>query len=91
MDGELVHTVSGKAIIDPNGFTGSMRLNKAMDVIIDVEEQNWRSDKGLTPTDAELAYADKKQYLIDWIRFYKPASKHTSKKYGRFNNIPNHP
>lgn len=72
VDGERVRTVSGASIIDPNDFTGGTGLNKAMDVIIDTEDQNWRSDKGITPTDAELADDDKRLYYVDWIRFYKP-------------------
>lgn len=72
VDGELVRTVSGAAKIDPNDFTGGTGLNKAMDVIIDTEDQDWRSDNGITPTDAELADDEKRLYYVDWIRFYKP-------------------
>ncbi|MEM7130132.1 MAG: family 16 glycosylhydrolase [Chloroflexota bacterium] len=74
VDGELVRTVSGKSIIDPNGFTSGTGLNKAMDVIIDVEDQDWRSNDGLTPTDEELADEERKQYHVDWIRFYQLVS-----------------
>ncbi|RME43209.1 MAG: glycosyl hydrolase family protein [Chloroflexi bacterium] len=72
IDGELVRTVSGPSIIDPHNFTQGAGLNKAMDVIIDTEDQNWRSDEGITPTDEELADDSKRFFYVDWIRFYKP-------------------
>jgi len=73
IDGELVRTVSGEAIIDPLGYTNGTGLSKAMDVILNVEDQNWRSDQGITPTDEELLDEEKRQYLVDWIRIYQGA------------------
>ncbi|MFC2113028.1 T9SS type A sorting domain-containing protein [Bacteroidota bacterium] len=78
IDGNLVRTVSGAAIIDPNNYTGGTGLSKAMDVIIDAEDQTWRSDQGLTPTDEELSNTENNTYKVDWIRFYKPVDDPTS-------------
>jgi len=76
VDGKLVRVVSGEEMIDPVGYTGGAGLHKAMDVIIDTEDQNWRSDQGITPTDAELADDHRRLYLIDWVRFYRPVPEH---------------
>ena len=48
VDGELVRTVSGKDIIDPNNYTGGTGLVKDMDIIINMEDQSWRAVKGLS-------------------------------------------
>uniref|UniRef100_A0A540VHM3 Family 16 glycosylhydrolase n=2 Tax=Litorilinea aerophila TaxID=1204385 RepID=A0A540VHM3_9CHLR len=71
IDGQLVRTVSGASIIDPLNYTNGTGLSKAMDVIIDMEDQNWRSDNGITPTDEELADDSKRFFYVDWIRFYQ--------------------
>ena len=72
IDGRLVRSVSGEEIIDPRGYTNGTGLSKAMDIIINVEDQTWRSDQGLTPTDAELENVDNNTFKVDWIRVYKP-------------------
>lgn len=72
VDGKLVKISSGKDIIDPKDFTNGTGLNKPMRVIINLEDQTWRTEQGLTPTDAELAEKEKVTYNIDWVRFYKP-------------------
>lgn len=71
VDGKLVRSVSGKKIIDPKGFTNGTGLNKPMHLIINVEDQNWRSDDKITPTDEELADTSKSIMWVDWIRVYK--------------------
>ena len=71
VDGKLVRTVSGKEKIDPKGFTDGSGLNKPMHLIVNVEDQNWRSDEKITPTDQELADPDKSIMWVDWIRVYK--------------------
>ncbi|AFV00509.1 carbohydrate-binding protein [Simiduia agarivorans] len=72
VDGVHVRTVSGSSIIDPYGYTGGTGLSKPMQAIFDVEDQDWRSDNGITATDAELADPSKNTYFVDWVRFYKP-------------------
>lgn len=72
VDGVLVRKVSGLDIIDPKNFTNGTGLNKAMDIIINVEDQTWRSDQGVTPTDADLENKKDHTFKVDWIRIYKP-------------------
>ncbi|MDO6809699.1 family 16 glycosylhydrolase [Zobellia galactanivorans] len=93
IDGVLVRTVSGKDIIDPKHFTNTTDpgnteidtrtgLNKEMDIIINTEDQTWRSSpaSGLqsntyTPTDNELSNIENNTFRVDWIRIYKPVEK----------------
>jgi agarase len=72
IDGELVRTVSGEDIIDPLGYTDGSGLSKPMQVIFDVEQQDWREEAGIKATDEELADPQKNTFLIDWVRIYKP-------------------
>jgi len=71
IDGELVRTTSGEDMIDPEGFTGGKGLHKAMDIILDSEDHDWRSDQGVTPSDEELANAEDHVFKVDWLRVYK--------------------
>ncbi|MEM1107901.1 MAG: family 16 glycosylhydrolase [Planctomycetota bacterium] len=75
IDGELVRTVSGPDIIDPKGYTNGGGLNLPMDIIIDNEDHDWRSDNDVTPTNKELARYKKHPFQVDWIRAYKPVKK----------------
>ncbi|SNR30933.1 agarase [Lutibacter agarilyticus] len=72
VDGVLVRTVSGENIIDPNNFTNGTGLSKEMDILFTVEDQDWRSNQGITPTDDELSNLEDHTFTIDWIRIYKP-------------------
>lgn len=72
VDGKLVRSVSGEEIIDPKGFTEGTGLSKKMDIIINVEDQDWRSEQNITPNDEELANKEDHTYKVDWIRVYKP-------------------
>lgn len=71
VDGKKVRTVSGKDIIDPKGFTAGTGLTKPMHIIINAEDQDWRSDQNITPTDEELADTSNSIMWVDWIRVYK--------------------
>ncbi|MBU2945466.1 family 16 glycosylhydrolase [Zobellia uliginosa] len=93
IDGVLVRTVSGKDTIDPEFFTNTTDpgnkdldtrtgLSKEMDIIINTEDQTWRSTplSGLqsetyTPTDKELEHIENNTFKVDWIRIYKPVEK----------------
>ncbi|MEO0795214.1 MAG: agarase [Verrucomicrobiota bacterium] len=75
INGVHVRTVSGESIIDPRGYTNGTGLSKPMHIIMDTEDQDWRSDNGVTPTDAELLDPARNTYLVDWIRMYKPVPK----------------
>lgn len=72
IDGKKVRTVSGKENINDPQYPDRKGLDRAMHAIINTEDQDWRSDNGLTPTDDELADTDNNIYWVDWIRFYKP-------------------
>lgn len=72
IDGKLVRTVSGAEIIDPEDFTNGTGLSKEMDILFTVEDQDWRSNNGITPTDNELSNLEDNTLHIDWVRIYKP-------------------
>lgn len=80
VDGVKVRTRSGVSQIDPNNFTGGTGLSKEMDIIINTEDQTWRANQGLTPTEAELAVIDNNTFKVDWIRVYKLVDIPTSVK-----------
>jgi len=42
-------------VADPKGSTEGTRLSKARDLILNAEDQTWRSGQGLTPTDDGFA------------------------------------
>ena len=71
INGRRVRTVSGRSIIDPRNFTGGTGLNKDLHIIIDAEDQDWRSNDGIVASDQELADNSKSVFLVDWIRVYK--------------------
>lgn len=72
IDGEMVRKVVGEHIIDPKKFTTGTGLYKEMDIIINMEDQDWRSKKGITPSDNELSADENTIFKVDWIRVYKP-------------------
>ncbi|WKB81970.1 beta-agarase [Cellulophaga lytica] len=72
INGELVRTTSGAEMIDPNNYADGKGLSKPMDIIINAEDQTWRSDKNITPSDAELANKENNTFKVDWIRIFKP-------------------
>lgn len=77
IDGQLVRTVSGENIIDPLGYTDGTGLSKEMEIIFDMEQQDWRYEDEaktipLVPTDAELADSNKNTFSVEWVRVYKP-------------------
>jgi len=75
VDGKLVRTVSGSKMIDPKKFTGGTGLSKPMHLIINAEDQNWRSDEKITPTDEELADTQNSIMWVDWVRVYQAVEK----------------
>lgn len=75
IDGQLVRTSSGPAVIDPGNYTDGTGLVKPMQIIINMEDQDWRSNDGIAPTDEELADTTKSIMWVDWIRVCKPVGK----------------
>ncbi|WNJ17119.1 T9SS type A sorting domain-containing protein [Pontibacter sp. G13] len=87
IDGVLVTQRVGMERIDPVHYTNAdladagntsvdtrTGLNKDMHILFTVEDQDWRSNNAVTPTDAELSNTDDHTLNIDWIRVYKPQS-----------------
>ncbi|ADE53389.1 beta-agarase [Coraliomargarita akajimensis] len=75
INGKHVRTVSGKEIIDPHGYTDGTGLNKPMYVIINAENQEWRTDQDIEPTDQELADSERSTMLVDWVRIYQAVKR----------------
>ncbi|UXP31008.1 carbohydrate-binding protein [Reichenbachiella agarivorans] len=65
---------SSVSVIDPYNFQGGVGFTKELDIIINVESQDWHVAAGRTPGDAELNDATKNQMKVDWIRVYKPVA-----------------
>ncbi len=74
VDGKLVRVASGKEVIDPLDYTKGTGLSKPMHAIINLEDQDWRTAQGLTPTNSELKDSGRDPFMIDWVRFYKPVA-----------------
>ncbi len=64
---------SSVSIIDPFDYQGGNGFTKELDIIVNVESQDWHVDAGRTPGDADLADANKNTMKVDWIRVFKPA------------------
>ena len=88
IDGQLVRStnsldnVGTKDGIDPKNFTSPTKtaatrtgLNKPMDILFTMEDQNWRAGIGCTPTDEEIKDIDGHTMKIDWVRIFKPVNK----------------
>ncbi|MBR8534023.1 T9SS type A sorting domain-containing protein [Carboxylicivirga sediminis] len=69
---EAASSISTTSVIDPYNHQGGSGMNKAMDIIINVESQDWHVDANRTPTDADLLDDAKNTMKVDWIRVYKP-------------------
>ncbi|WP_075591056.1 T9SS type A sorting domain-containing protein [Labilibacter marinus] len=71
IDGELVRTVSGPDIIDPNEHLGGNGLTQREYIIVSGAAQGWQVNNGVWPTANELAVAEDNIFKVDWIRSYK--------------------
>lgn len=60
------------SVIDPYNFQGGNGFTKEMDIIINVESQDWHVVAGRTPTDDQLNDPARNKMKVDWIRIYKP-------------------
>lgn len=64
---------STTSVIDPYNYQGENGFTKELDIIINMESQDWHVAAGRTPTDEELSDSSKNTMKVDWIRVYKPA------------------
>lgn len=71
---QAASNVSQVSVIDPYNFQDGNGFTKEMDIIINVESQDWHVSAGRTPTDAELENPAKNTMKVDWIRVYKPVT-----------------
>ncbi len=69
---EAASKASSVNAIDAYYFQYGYGMHKEMDIIINMESQNWHVSAGRTPSDADLSDASKNKMLVDWIRVYKP-------------------
>ncbi len=47
-------------------------LWKDMDLIINVEDQDWHAANGNSPSDAEIVAEKNNPFMVDWVRIYHP-------------------
>ncbi|KAA1243452.1 RICIN domain-containing protein [Aquimarina sp. RZ0] len=74
-DGNTVNETRNFNIIDKYNYTNGTGLNKGMHIIINMEQQSWRTDAGIVPNATELNDANNRNIFgIDWVRVYKPIS-----------------
>ena len=69
---QAASAASSVSIIDPYGYLGGAGFTKEMDIIINMESQDWHVNAGRTPSDAELLDPAKNTMKVDWLRVYKP-------------------
>ncbi len=72
---EAAQTASTTSVIDPMGYTAGSGLSKPMEIIINMEDQNWNAYQGRTPTNSEIKNEENHTFKVDWVRVYKPVSK----------------
>lgn len=60
------------SIIDPYEYQGGKGFTKPLNIIINLESQDWHVKAGRTPTDANLKNKDKNTMKVDWFRVFKP-------------------
>ena len=60
------------SIIDPFNYQRGRGFHKELDIIINVESQDWHVRAGRTPTDNQLRDSKRNKMKVDWIRAYKP-------------------
>lgn len=71
---------NGICVVDPGNFQSGNGFTKAMDIIINVESQEWLAENH-TPSDSDLSNPAKNQMKVDWVRVYKPVvSKNSNVK-----------
>ncbi len=71
IDGQLVRTVDGPGIIDPNNYTGGSGLNEPEHIIINMEQQSWHTDANRFPALEDLVDGSGRNVmLVDWVRVY---------------------
>lgn len=65
---------SSVSIIDPFEYQNGKGFTKPLNIIINLESQDWHVKAGRTPTDDDLKNPAKNTMKVDWIRVFKPKS-----------------
>ncbi len=69
---------SNISVLDPfNYLNNGKRFSKAMDIIINVEDQSWQARANRSPNNTEIRNFNNNNLLVDWIRVYKPKNNNT--------------
>ena len=71
---QAASNASNTSVIDPYNFQGGYGFTKELDIIINVESQDWHVADGRTPSDTDLEDPAKNTMKVDWIRVYKPVA-----------------
>lgn len=68
-------SLSNVNVIDPYEYQGGKGFYKEMDIIINLESQDWHVSDGRSPSNKDLEDPSKNTMKVDWIRAYKPVNK----------------
>ncbi|MGA9638655.1 beta-agarase [Flavobacterium sp.] len=66
--------VSKVSIIDPYNYQDGNGFTKELNIIINLESQDWHVDAGRTPSDEDLKNEKKNTMKVDWLRVFKPTT-----------------
>ncbi|WP_068471684.1 LamG domain-containing protein [Saccharicrinis aurantiacus] len=69
---EKANAVSTVSIIDPYEYQGGKGYTKELNIIVNLESQDWHVKAGRTPSDEDLLNPDRNTMKVDWIRVFKP-------------------
>ncbi len=63
---------SSVSIIDPYKYQGRKGYTKPLNIIINLESQDWHVEAGRTPSTRDLNNPEKNTMKVDWFRVFKP-------------------
>lgn len=70
---EAANAVSKVSIIDPYNYQNGKGYTKELNIIINLESQDWHVAAGRTPSDNDLKDENKNHMKVDWFRVFKPS------------------
>lgn len=71
---EKANNASKVSIIDPFEYQGGKGFTKPLNIIINIESQDWHVKAGRTPSDEDLNNPEKNTMKVDWFRVFKPVN-----------------
>lgn len=66
------NNASSVSIIDPYNYQKGKGFTKPLNIIINLESQDWHVAAGRTPSDVDLKNSAKNTMKVDWFRVFKP-------------------